>query len=238
MQSKMIVVEGIDGAGKGMVIAHVAKLLAEMNINVITTREPGGTPKAELIRDILKGEGAAEPTRQEKLFPLTELMLFYAARHQHVEGLIKPALAKGNWVLSDRFNLSSWAYQGMARQLPFTTLQTIDDLSLRGFAPDVTIFLDLPPTTAQTRQATRDDNYKDSIEEEGLSFQERCRKGYMQVLEINTIKKGHVIIIDASKSALEVCAQVTENLTRYIKSDEEARRELKELGDFQRQQRK
>lgn len=238
MQGKMIVVEGIDGAGKGMVIAHVAKLLAEMNINVITTREPGGTPKAELIRDILKGEGAAEPTRHEKLFPLTELMLFYAARHQHVNGLIKPTLARGDWILSDRFNLSSWAYQGMARELPDTVLQTIDDLSLRGFAPDVTIFLDLPPEDARIRQAMRDSHYLDAIEEEGLSFQQKCRNGYMRVLGINTIKKGHVITIDASKSALEVCAQVTENLTRYIKSDEEARRELKELGDFQRQQRK
>lgn len=217
MYGRMIVVEGIDGAGKGEVLSHITTLLSGYGLRVNTTREPGGTPKAELIRDILKGEGAATTTREEDLFPLTELMLFYAARHQHVEGYIKPILAKGDWVVSDRFNLSSWAYQGIARKLPLETVGLLDKLTLAQFAPDVTFFLDVPPAIAQTRQANRDKGYQDSIEKEGLTFQEQCRVGYYNAFENPEIKTGHVIIIDASQDIINVKAQVTKELNAYLK---------------------
>lgn len=138
-QSKFIVVEGLEGAGKSTAINAIVETLKASGVeDIVNTREPGGTVLAEKMRSLVKEEHEGE-----KLQDMTELLLMYAARVQLVENVIKPALDNGQWVLGDRHDMSSQAYQGGGRQIARTTMESLKSTTLGGFKPDLTLYLDL-----------------------------------------------------------------------------------------------
>lgn len=171
---KMIVIEGLDGAGKSTLIAGLIKALGERQIDVMTVREPGGTPTAETLRSILKSVN-----EQESLTPQTELLLFYAARSQLLENVIKPALAQGKWIIADRFSLSTLAYQGHGLGL-VTDVLSLESVVLKDFTPDLQILLEIPIKTMRERLVGRGD--VDRIESRGDTFFENVRVGFIQAI--------------------------------------------------------
>lgn len=193
-----ISIEGTDGSGKSTQIQKILDDLSARKLDVVFTREPGGTPISEEIRQILlspeHGEMCAE----------TEMLLYAAARAQHVRQKILPALAEGKVVLSDRFLDSSIAYQGYARGLGEDVL-TVNQIATGGLEPDLTIFLDLPPKEGIRRKQTEADHTIDRLEQEDLSFHEKVYQGY---LEMAKQSPHRVCRIDASASVDAVFAQV------------------------------
>ena len=167
--AKFITIEGVEGVGKSSVINTICNELNTAHIKHVLTREPGGTPLAEEIRELLVTK------RDELMMPLTEVLLFFAGRYQHITQLIKPALARGEWVISDRFTDSSFAYQGAGRGLAFEKLQTLKDWVQGDFEPDCTILLDAPVEVGLARIQSRS---KDRIEEEAVEFFYRVRDFY------------------------------------------------------------
>ena len=147
MSGKFIVVEGLEGAGKSSVIALVEQAVKSKGFTTVTTREPGGTPMAEAIRNCVKQNW------QENVVEETELMLMYAARAQLLANVIKPAMDAGSWVIGDRHDLSSQAYQGGGREIEQATLSALSDITLKGFKPDLTLYLDVEPAVGLERAA-------------------------------------------------------------------------------------
>ncbi|MCL2914204.1 dTMP kinase [Shewanella corallii] len=192
-QAKFIVIEGLEGAGKSSAIALVKDLMEKQTGKApVCTREPGGTVLAEKIRDLVKIAEADDPLCDE-----AECLLFYAARAQLVENVIKPALARGEWVLGDRHNLSSLAYQGGGRGL-MPLVKAISDATLKGFKPDITLYLDVPPALGLERAARRGE--LDRIEQQALEFFDRTRETFLALAaEDDTIH-----VIDASQPMSEV----------------------------------
>jgi dTMP kinase len=206
-KGKFIVVEGVEGAGKSTAIANIAATLTHYGIDFIQTREPGGTPLAEQLRAIVKS-----PNSEEKITPQTELFLMYASRSQLLENVIKPALAKGLWVIGDRHDLSSRAYQGGGRKLPDTLINTIAEITLSGFKPDFTFLLDIDPKIGLARAQARGD--LDRIEQEQLAFFQRVRDKYLQLAS----QDKTIYVIDASKDIAEVQAAIEQQLALFINS--------------------
>lgn len=167
-----ISIEGMEGAGKSTLIATVQTLLEKAHISHRLTREPGGTPIAEQLRDIFLSH------HDETLDSMTELLLVFAGRHQHINTLIKPALAAGQWVISDRFTDATYAYQGGGRGVPIEHIALMEDLVLNNFQPHHVLLLDLSVDCAKQRLATRDQ--LDRIEQENLDFFHRVRQMYLQ----------------------------------------------------------
>ncbi len=203
MNGKMIAIEGIEGAGKSTVLNVISNFLKHRNIDFITTREPGGTSVGEALRDILKN------TTEEYVHPTTELLLMYASRTQLFHNLIKPTLASGSWIVSDRFELSSYAYQGVGRQIPLTHLKHLSGLCLNNFEPELTLYLDIPFEISQQRIASRG-IAKDRIENEDHVFFNRIRDGYLSFAK----DKDSIQIIDASHAPQQVEADVISCLER------------------------
>lgn len=173
MTAKFIVIEGLEGAGKSTAIALCQEILAAHQVNFVNTREPGGTPLAESLRNLVKA------THQEIMSAEAELLIMYAARAQLLTNVIRPALANGQWVLGDRHNLSSLAYQGGGRELDSSTLNALSNIVLKGLKPDLTIYLDIDPAVGLARAAGR--GALDRIEQEQLSFFERTRAQYLAI---------------------------------------------------------
>lgn len=169
MKGKFVVIEGLEGAGKSSAIANVITHLQAKGIETEAVREPGGTPLAESLRDLVKKKW------DETLVPTTELLLMYASRVQLVENVIKPHLMNGTWVIGDRHDLSSRAYQGGGRQLGDELLQKLRELTLGSFYPDLTILLDVDEEVGLERARERGE--LDRIEEEDLAFFKRTRAG-------------------------------------------------------------
>ncbi|MGL9769856.1 MAG: dTMP kinase [Sodalis sp. (in: enterobacteria)] len=208
MNSKFIVIEGLEGAGKTSAIAQVVDVLWEQGIrDVIFTREPGGTPLAEALRTLIKDGVGKEPVTD-----LAELLMLYAARVQLVESVIKPALARGAWVVGDRHDLSSQAYQGGGRGIDVHLLQTLRNAVLGKFRPDLTLYLDIPPALSLARARAR--GKLDRIEMESLTFLERTRKRY-QVL---TATDDRIISLDASQPLAVVSAALRHQLTQWLRA--------------------
>jgi dTMP kinase len=200
-----IVVEGIEGAGKSSAIAVIEQQLNEKQIEFIKTREPGGTPLAESLRELVKSAG-----HEEKVTPECELLLMYASRSQLLANRIKPALAQGLWVIGDRHDLSSRAYQGGGRQFNEQVMSTIADITLNGFKPDLTIYLDIEPELGLSRASSRGE--LDRIEQEKIDFFIRVRNKYLELAEqdINTV------IIDASQPMAKVHQDVAQAVQSFI----------------------
>lgn len=207
--SKFIVIEGLEGAGKSTAIAIVKNWLESQGIsnsNIITTREPGGTPIAEQLRTLVK-----TVFETEVLVPESELLLMYAARVQLVRNVIQPALAKNIWVISDRHELSTRAYQGGGRGISADSLKMLHVLCLQDFKPDLTLYLDIPPSLGFERIQSR--GHKDRIEQESLSFFERVRAVYQSYVS----EENAIIEIDASQSIEKVHADIITVLEKYCR---------------------
>ncbi|MCG9696995.1 dTMP kinase [Shewanella sp. Isolate11] len=191
--AKFIVIEGLEGAGKSSAIALVRDFIEkQIGQAPICTREPGGTPLAEKIRDLVK---IAEPS--DPLCDEAECLLIYAARAQLVANVIKPALKTGSWVLGDRHDLSSLAYQGGGRDL-MPLVATVSAATLKGFKPDLTLYLDIDPVQGLQRAAKR--GALDRIEQQDISFFQRARATYLSLAE----QDDSIFVIDASQEMADV----------------------------------
>jgi dTMP kinase len=204
MNGKFIVVEGLEGAGKSSVIGLIVDALKNAGKSVEQTREPGGTPMAEAIRDCVKHDW------DEQVSEETELLLMYAARVQLLTNRIYPALESGVWVVGDRHDLSSQAYQGGGRGVSPDTMSAISHIALKGFKPDLTIYLDVEPAIGLERARGRGE--LDRIEQSGIAFFERTRKRYLALANDD----DSIQIVDAMQPMESVHADVYGIINNYI----------------------
>jgi len=196
-QGFFISFEGGEGAGKSTQIRRLAERLQAVDHDVIVTREPGGSPGAEAIRDLLVNGSA------DRWSPVTETLLMYAARRDHVERVIRPALARGAIVLCDRFADSTRAYQGAGGDAPATLIAALEDHVLGGTVPNLTLILDLPAEIGLSRAEARGGAAR--FESKGLAFHERLRAGY---LEIARREPERCVVIDADADMDAVTAAI------------------------------
>jgi dTMP kinase len=198
--------EGGEGAGKTTQINHLAKTLSRKGRKVLTTREPGGTPEGEKIRNlIVQREGGGWT-------PMAECLLLFAARAMHVEKIIGPALLEDVTVLSDRFTDSTRAYQGYGRGLPDDMIESLNRLALGDFTPDLTFVMDIDPALGLERSGRRLaaeslhlDQAEDRFENLGLDFHRKIREGF---LDIARKSPGRCHIIDAGRELEEITAEI------------------------------
>ena len=200
-----ISLEGVEGVGKSTALLFIQTLLDQAGIDYVLTREPGGTPLAEKIREVLlapSGEVMAEHT---------ELLLMFAARSQNVAEVIKPALAAGKWVIADRFTDASFAYQGGGRGVPLDSIAMLANLVQGGLQPDMTLLLDAPVEVGIERIKQR--RHQDRIEAEEIDFFVRVRQQYLA-----SAKKypGRFRVIAADRSLTDVEAQLQSVLSPII----------------------
>lgn len=206
MKSKFIVIEGLEGAGKTTARDAVVAVLHEQGINdVVFTREPGGTPLAEQLRVLVK-----QGIDGEQVTDKAELLMLYAARVQLVENVIKPALARGAWVVGDRHDLSSQAYQGGGRGLDTGLMSTLREAVLGNFRPDLTLYLDVTPEIGLQRARARGE--LDRIEQESLRFFERTRERYLALAQADP----SIITIDATQDIANVTASLKRVLQQWL----------------------
>lgn len=184
--SKFITFEGMDGAGKSTHLAWFANVLRQRGFVVVVTREPGGTPLGEQLREILLNQAMSIGT---------EAMLMFAARLEHVEQVIKPALRAGKWVISDRFSDASFAYQGGGRGLDWDKLSQLEQWVHPDLQPDLTLFFDVPVEVARQRLANNVS--LDRFEQEQSDFFERVRAGYHRRVQENPQRYA---VIDAAQT--------------------------------------
>ncbi|MGL5949545.1 MAG: dTMP kinase [Aeromonas sp.] len=200
--AKFIVIEGLEGAGKSSAIAYVQEFLSAQGIEqIITTREPGGTPLAEKMRAIVK------EVHDEQLATEAELLLMYAARVQLVKNIIQPALTQGQWVIGDRHDLSSQAYQGGGRGIDAQLIAAIKAAVLGEFKPDLTLYLDIDPAVGLQRAKAR--GALDRIELEHLDFFQRTRARYQALAATDPT----IITIDAAQTPAQVKAAINSALS-------------------------
>lgn len=193
-RGRFITLEGVEGSGKSTLASALATALRARGLTVHQTREPGGTPLAETLRGIVLARGA------EPLPPAAELLLMFAARAVHVANLIQPALARGDWVICDRFTDASLAYQGAGRGMDLAQIRALAAIAHPGLAPDLTLLLDLPAATGLLRARGRGDG-GDRFEDEALAFFERVRAGY---LALAAAEPRRYRILDATHPAADV----------------------------------
>jgi dTMP kinase len=174
MRGRFLTLEGGEGAGKTTLIKTLKDWLSGQGIDVVVTREPGGTPGAEVLRDILLNGST------DRWSPVTEALLMYAARVDHVERLIEPALARGAWVISDRFSDSTRAYQGVAGGVSADRIQKIHAAALGGFYPDLTLILDLDPKVGLARTVARGEDAT-RFERFDTRFHDRLRQAFLDI---------------------------------------------------------
>lgn len=203
---RFITLEGGEGAGKSTQLQTVARSLTAAGIPFLTTREPGGTSRAEAIRGLLLSPGEREPMASE-----TELLLMFAARAQHVKRRIEPALAAGTWVLCDRFTDATRAYQGGGRGLDLSQIDALAAWVHGDCWPDLTLLLDVPAAQGLARAEKR--SAKDRIEQEALAFFERVRAHYLAQA---AAEPERFRVIDAAPAEAAVTAQVTAAVEAFL----------------------
>ena len=190
---RFITLEGIEGAGKSTVAAALTAALRARAVSVVQTREPGGTPLAERLREVVLQRGA------ERLSAEAETLLMFASRAVHVDNLVRPALARGEWVICDRYTDATRAYQGGGRGVSADFIETLSREVLGGFTPDLTLLLDLPVRAglgrANARRKANGDGEADRFESETVAFFERVRERY---LEIAAAVPQRVRVLDAT----------------------------------------
>ncbi len=206
----LITLEGIDGTGKSTQLRLLSGYLRKRGYRLCLTREPGGTRVGERVRDILLA------SRTDALTHLAELALMYAARSQHLVEVVKPALARGEVVVSDRFNDASFAYQGYGRKMDLETVRAFDRVVCGTVQPDLTVVLDLDPRTALGRargRETRRNSRHGRFEAQGLAFHRRVRRGY---LEIARREPKRVRIVRADRPISEVQAEIRQIVDEFL----------------------
>jgi dTMP kinase len=202
--ARFLTIEGIEGVGKSTQVARLSQTLNERGIAHVVTREPGGTPLAERVRDIVLN------SRDEVLPPVAELLLMFAARAVHLSNLVEPNLRAGRWVVCDRFIDATYAYQGGGRQLSVDAIRPLETLVLGSRRPDLTVLLDAPVEQALQRARQRNAGAAaDRFESERTEFFERVRAVYLQRA---AAEPGRIVMVDAGRSADEVAARILEVL--------------------------
>lgn len=205
MNGKFIAIEGLEGAGKSNAVRVVNDTLDAHQISFINTREPGGTPIAEALRDLWKQGIDGEHTTDK-----AEVLMIFAARTQLVETVIQPALAQGKWVIGDRHNMSSQAYQGGGRNLA-ELVDQITNVILGDFAPDFTIYLDIDPAIGLERAKGR--GALDRIEQQHIDFFHRTRERYLALTRNNP----KAVIINAEQPIEKVSADIQQAVENFLK---------------------
>ncbi len=199
-RGRFITLEGGEGAGKSVQARRLASRLRALGLTVVLTREPGGSPGAEALRDIILS-GAAT-----RFGPEGEALLFSAARIDHIDQTIAPALRRGDWVVCDRFADSTRAYQGAAGQVDPALLETLERVAVGSHTPDLTLVLDLPVSAGLGRAAARrGDGEADRFEREGLAFHETLRQAF---LAIARAEPDRCAVIDAGAGEDQVAEQI------------------------------
>ena len=204
-RGKFLTIEGTEGVGKSTNLAFVRDWLTARGVEVVVTREPGGTPLAEEVRGLLLSK------REEAVDETAELLLVFAARAQHLARVIKPALARGAWVLSDRFTDATYAYQGGGRGLSKATIEQLEQLVQGDLRPDLTLILDIDVELGLNRARQRGE--LDRFESETIVFFERVRAAYCQ--RANAAPNRYALV-DAGKTLEEVQLELDQVLTRLI----------------------
>lgn len=204
MRGKFVTIEGTEGVGKTTNIQFIQSWMEKNKLAFATTREPGGTPLAEQIRELLLAP------REEKVCNTAELLLMFAARAQHLNQVIEPMLSEGAWVLCDRFTDATYAYQGAGRHMRDDLIRDLELIVQGSLQPDLTIILDIPVQIGLARASER--SAPDRFEQEQLEFFERVRNRYLQIAEDNPQR---CVVIDASLNLEGVQAQITEALERF-----------------------
>jgi dTMP kinase len=202
-----VTLEGGEGAGKSTQLSALSERLADHGISYVGTREPGGTPLGERVRAIVLDLRA-------DIHPLTEALLFVAARAELVATLIEPALRRGDVVLCDRFADSTVAYQGYGRGVPLDLIARANEAATRGLTPDLTVLFDLPAADGLARSRGTDD-HDDRFEREELAFHERVRAGYRQLAET---EPERWLVVDAARRVDEVTDAIWARLERLLAS--------------------
>ena len=197
-----ITIEGVEGVGKSTNIDVIKRYLTDKKVEFIVTREPGGTFLAEKIRELLVNVHV-----KENLTELSELLLIFASRAQHLETLIKPTLAKGIWVISDRFTDATYAYQGGGRGLDQRKISLLEELIQEDLRPDLTVILDLNPQVGLERVKRRGE--LDRFENEDINFFNKVRATY---LKIAAADPKRCVVLDASLELSEVKSQLLKSL--------------------------
>lgn len=210
MDSKFIVIEGLEGAGKTTARDLVVATLREEGIaEIVFTREPGGTPLAEKLRELIK-----QGIEGERISDKAELLMLYAARVQLVENIIKPALARGAWVVGDRHDLSSQAYQGGGRGMDGVLMNQLKQSVLGDFGPDLTLYLDVTPEIGLQRARARGE--LDRIEQESLNFFTRTRKRYLAL----AANDARIITIDATQPIEQVSSLIRQTVKTWLQEQQ------------------
>jgi dTMP kinase len=204
-RGKFITIEGIEGVGKSTNMRFLADLIESAGYAVVCTREPGGTPMAEAIRELLLEHG------HEPVPDIAELLLFFAARSLHVHNRIRPAIERGDWVICDRFTDASRAYQGSGRGLDPAMIDSLASRVQQGLEPDLTILLDAPAEIGMARAGARGST--DRLESEQLSFYRRVRDGY---LRLASAEPQRICVIDATRPIAEVQAAIRGTMSRFF----------------------
>ncbi|MEM6774143.1 MAG: dTMP kinase [Pseudomonadota bacterium] len=206
-----ITVEGSEGAGKTTALDYLETALSNASVSVLRTREPGGTPLGERLRELLLNPELGE------VDPVAELLLVFAARAQHLREKILPALMAGQWVLCDRFTDATYAYQGAGRKLGMTRVAELEDFVQGERRPDLTLLMDIPVAAGLDRARGR--GSLDRFEQEDIAFFERVRQAY---LDRATQSSGRYLVVDAHRPLQEVIASlqdITEQLVKVYRGE-------------------
>jgi dTMP kinase len=205
MRGRFITLEGSEGSGKSTNLNHIHQRLQQAGIDVVLTREPGGTPLGEAIRALLLDH------RQQAMASDTELLLMFAARAQHLNELIIPSLEAGKWVLCDRFTDATYAYQGAGRGIDNERIALLEQWVQGALRPDLTLFLDLPVTQGLARAGARAE--LDRFEREEIAFFERVRQGYLSQA---AAQPQRYRVVDAAPPLPQVQAQLDRIIHDYL----------------------
>ncbi len=208
MRGRFITIEGTEGVGKTTNIEYIKQWLDDHAISYVSTREPGGTPLAEEIRQVLLAN------REEKVCSKAELLMMFAGRAQHIDQVIEPQLAKGNWVLCDRFTDATYAYQGAGREMGDELIKSLETMVQGAMRPDLTLVLDVPVELGLERAGNRSE--PDRFEREKTDFFNRVRQAYLSMATNNPQRYK---IIDASQSLEHVQLQIEAALTSFLQKD-------------------
>jgi len=203
-RGRFLTLEGIEGVGKSTHLACVAERVRAAGLTVVVTREPGGVPLGERIRDVLLAPGGRMP-------PLAELLLMFAARAAHLEELVRPALARGEWVVCDRFTDASYAYQGAGRGLGDAPVARLEELVQGQLRPDLTLLLDADWHVTRSRRERR--GVTDRFEQEDEAFFARVRAAYLRRAHA---EPARVRVVDASSPEADVRVRVAALVDEYV----------------------
>ncbi len=207
MRGKFITIEGTEGVGKTTNIEFIQSWMNSKKLTFGTTREPGGTPLAEQLRELLLAP------REETVCNTAELLMMFAARAQHLNQVIEPMLCEGAWVLCDRFTDATYAYQGAGRHMRDDLIRDLELMVQGSLQPDLTLILDIPVQVGLARASER--SAPDRFEQEQIEFFERVRNRYLQIAQDNPQR---CVVIDASRSLDGVQSQISDVLENFWES--------------------